>query len=180
MPRCYHTLTNSLITFIVYHYILKYFLVRILSLVYEQKRWNAENKSSIWFFRWSTCRAVQSRQNCVYDRWGTGLTNVRFVVTIVINNFESHDIYSTDFHLKCLKISSYNNKQMLLGDETKLKPCFNEDLCLSFVAEDIWVPRYKLQNSLLWDFLRNNTKISDEAHFESIFFIHIMCKRLNK
>ncbi|KAL4092191.1 hypothetical protein QTP88_026733 [Uroleucon formosanum] len=64
---------------------------------------------------------------------------------------------TTEFHLKCLKKSSNNSEQMLMGDEIKPKTSsFNEDLCLSLIAANIsW---FKLQNLVFHDFLQNYTK----------------------
>ncbi|VVC34537.1 Hypothetical protein CINCED_3A005184, partial [Cinara cedri] len=81
---------------------------------------------------------------------------------------------TTEFHLKCLKKSSNNSKQLLLGDETKPKTSsFNEDLCLSHVAANI--PWFKQQNPVFRDFLQNYTKkhIPDErALYISLSYIH--------
>lgn len=77
---------------------------------------------------------------------------------------------STEFHLKCLKKSSNNSKQMLLGDETKPKTSsFNEDLCMSLIAANI--PWFKLQNPHFRDFLQNYTKkhIPDESTLRKSF-----------
>ncbi|VVC34838.1 Ribonuclease H-like domain [Cinara cedri] len=95
---------------------------------------------------------------------------------------------TTEFHLKCLKKSSNNSKQMLLGDETKPKTSsFNEDLCLSLVAANI--PWFKLQNPVFRDFLQNYTKkhIPDESTLLGVLneqnaskpFL-ISCKKLDK
>lgn len=81
---------------------------------------------------------------------------------------------STEFHLKCLKKSSNNSKQMLLGDETKPKTLsFSEDVCLSLIA--VKIPWFKLQNPLFRDFLQNYTKkhIPDENTVRKSF-IHVM------
>ncbi|KAL4112236.1 hypothetical protein QTP88_016061 [Uroleucon formosanum] len=77
---------------------------------------------------------------------------------------------TTEFHLKCLKKSSNNSKQMLMGDEIKPKTSsFNEDLCLSLIAANI--PWFKLQNPVFHDFLQNYTRkhISDESTLRKSF-----------
>lgn len=88
---------------------------------------------------------------------------------------------TTEFHLKCLKKSSNNSKQMLLGDETKPKTSsFNEDLCLSLVAANI--PWFKLQNPVFRDFLQNYTKkhIPDESTLRKSFLHPCYVKTIEK